>query len=115
MMREGLVRLFEFESDIEVVGQAATGPEAIAAVDALAPDVVLMDVNLGPMDEGAMDGIEATRRILACHPGIKVIGLSMHLHTAVVDAMRNAGAVAYLTKGGRPDELIETIRACCGK
>jgi PAS domain S-box-containing protein len=108
MMREGLASLFELESDFEVVGQAADGPEAIAATRILAPDVVLMDVNLGEMD-----GIEATRRILASHPNIKVIGLSMHVDETVARAMRDAGAVAYLTKGGRSDDLIGTIRSCC--
>ena len=107
MIREGLLRLFDFESDLEVVGQAGDGPEAIAAALALSPDVVLMDVNLGEMD-----GIEATRRILARQPGIKVIGLSMHEDKAVIEAMRDAGAVAYLTKGGCTDDLIDTIRAC---
>jgi two-component system NarL family response regulator len=60
-----------------------------------------------------MDGIEATRRILASHPNIKVIGLSMHVDETVARAMRDAGAVAYLTKGGRSDDLIGTIRTCC--
>lgn len=95
IMREGLARLFEFESDIEVVGEAPDGPEAIALADKLRPDVVLMDVNLGEMD-----GVEATRRILAADPEIKIIGLSMHVDRSVANAMRDAGAVAYLTKRG---------------
>lgn len=109
VMREGLASLFEFEEDIEVVGQAADGAEAITVVERLTPDVVLMDVSLG-----AMDGIEATGRILAARPQIKVIGLSMHVDEAVADAMRAAGAIAYLTKGGQSEALIEAIRAGCG-
>jgi len=107
LMREGLARLFEGERDIEVIGQASDGPEAIAAAAALAPDVVLMDVNLGDMD-----GIEATRRILARQPEVKVIGLSMHIDAAVAAAMRAAGAVAYLHKGEHAESLIAAIRAC---
>ncbi|WP_295884897.1 PAS domain S-box protein [uncultured Thiohalocapsa sp.] len=106
IMRDGLTRLLELESDIEVVGKACDGPQAIAAAESLAPDVVLMDVNLGEMD-----GMEATRQILARRPGISVIGLSMHDDQAIADAMREAGAVAYLTKAGQADALIEAIRA----
>jgi PAS domain S-box-containing protein len=106
IVREGLARLFEFESDIIVIDQIGDAKSALAAADALAPDVILMDVNLGD-DIG---GIEATRRILARHPGIKIVGLSMHTTDSVADAMRNAGAVAYLNKGGRHQELIETVR-----
>ncbi|MCC6145039.1 MAG: PAS domain S-box protein [Candidatus Hydrogenedentes bacterium] len=107
LMREGLTRLFDFETDIEVVGQAGTGQEAIDLAAALEPDVVLMDVNLGEMD-----GIEATRRILAMDPEIKVIGLSMHDDRGVANAMIDAGAMAYVTKGGPSDHLIKTIQTC---
>jgi DNA-binding NarL/FixJ family response regulator len=68
-----------------------------------------MDVNLGD----GIDGIEATRRLLAAEPATQVIGLSMHADPAVAEAMRAAGAVAYLTKGGQPEALLEAIRACC--
>jgi DNA-binding NarL/FixJ family response regulator len=65
-----------------------------------------MDVNLG----AGIDGIAATRRILADAPAVRVIGLSMHIDSAVAASMRAAGAEAYLTKGGPCEELIETIR-----
>lgn len=91
-----------------MVGQAADGPEAIAAVEALTPDVVILDVGLG-----AMDGIEATVRILATQPQIKVIGLSMHTDQSIADAMRAAGAIAYLSKGGQTEALIKAIREVC--
>lgn len=108
LVREGLASLLEFEENIEVVGQAADGPEAIAAVEALTPDVVILDVGLG-----AMDGIEATVRILATQPQIKVIGLSMHTDQSIADAMRAAGAIAYLSKGGQTEALIKAIREVC--
>lgn len=109
LVREGLVRLCEFESDIEVVGQAGDATAAIAAVETLQPDVVLMDVNLG-----AIDGIEATRQICARQPATRVIGLSMYPDAAVAAAMHRAGAVGYLTKGGSPEDLLIAIRACAG-
>ena len=108
IMRQGLVGLLQSEPDIEVVGQAASGPQAIELAGRLQPDVIIMDVNLGEMS-----GIEATREILARNKQIKVIGLSMCADAEVAAAMRNAGAVAYLTKGGPFAELPMAIRASC--
>lgn len=99
--------LLRFESDIEVVGEAADGPQAVELAGKLAPDAVIMDVTLGEMS-----GVEATRRILAANPSIKVIGLSMHTDKEIAGAMRDAGAAAYLTKGGPPEDLIAAVRAC---
>jgi len=107
IMREGLAGLFQFESDIEVVGEGTDGPQAVELAEKLKPHVVVMDVNLGEMN-----GIEATRRILAKDPEIKVIGLSMHADRDVAAAMRSAGAAAYLPKSGLSEDLIATIRAC---
>lgn len=110
ILRDGLTGLFQFEPDIMVVGEAADGPSAIELVKDLQPDVVVMDVNLGDMD-----GVEATRRILAIDPDIKVIGLSMHTDQNVASSMRDAGATAYMNKGGPTEDLIAAIRACCKK
>ncbi len=107
IMREGLVGLFELESDIEVVGQAADGPEAVKLVGQLEPDVVIMDVNLG-----ATSGVDATREILSGGSRAKIIGLSMHADGGVARAMREAGATAYLTKDGPSEDLIAAVRAC---
>src|SRR5690606_31269311 len=74
IMRDGLKGLLQFESDIEVVGGAADGAEAMALTRELKPDVVVMDVNLGEMT-----GIDVSRGIMAEVPGTKIIGLSMHL------------------------------------
>jgi DNA-binding NarL/FixJ family response regulator len=106
IMREGLAGLLQIEPDIEVVGQAADGEQAIAQALALRPDVVIMDINLG----AGMDGIEATRRLLAAAPGSTVVGLSMHVDQDIVDAMLAAGAAAYVTKGGPPEDLVGAIR-----
>ncbi len=107
IVREGLAGLLQIEPDIEVVGEAPDGDRAIALAEALAPDVIVMDVNLGP----GIDGIETTRRVLEVDPGIKVIGLSMHIDQDVADAMLDAGAAAYLSKGGPPEDLIKAIRS----
>ena len=106
-MREGLVGLMRFEPDIEVVGQASDGPQAIELAERLQPDVIVMDVSLGEMS-----GAEATKAILARNPQIKVIGLSMYIDPEVATAMRDAGAAAYLNKGGPSEDLILAIRGC---
>ena len=110
IMREGLAGLFQFEADIDIVGEASNGEEAIALAAELRPDAVVMDVNLG---EG-IDGIEATRRIVAADPSARVIGLSMHVDEAVARAMREAGAAAYLSKGGPWEQLLAAIRGDAG-
>lgn len=71
------------------------------------PDVVIMDVNMP-----VMDGIEATRILTKEMPEVKVIGLSIHLDKDAANSMREAGAVAYLTKGGPSEDLAAAIRAC---
>jgi PAS domain S-box-containing protein len=107
IMRDGLKGLLQFESDIEVVGGAADGAEALALTRELRPDVVIMDVNLGKMT-----GIDVTRRIKAEIPATNIIGLSMHLDVQIADAMKEAGAAAYLSKGGPAEDLIAAIRGC---
>jgi signal transduction histidine kinase len=107
ILREGLAGLLQFEADIEVVGEAADGPQAVALAEELRPDVVTMDVSMP-----GMSGPEATRIILGKLPQARVIGLSMHIDGGVADAMRQAGAVSYLTKGGPSEDLVAAIRAC---
>ncbi|MFP4053025.1 MAG: response regulator [Phycisphaerae bacterium] len=109
IMREGLAGVLQFESDIEVVGEAADGDQAVKLADELGPDVVIMDVNLGQVS-----GVEATRRITSRDPQVQVIGLSMHSDREVASAMRAAGATAFLAKGGPSRDLIQSIRVCHG-
>jgi PAS domain S-box-containing protein len=107
IIREGISRLLQFESDMDVVGEAADGIEAIDLADQLQPDVIVMDVNMP-----GMSGIETIRIIHSNYPHIKIIGLSMYMDQEVIDAVCNAGAVSYLTKDGPSEKLLKTLRAC---
>jgi DNA-binding NarL/FixJ family response regulator/two-component sensor histidine kinase len=106
IVRHGLGSLLRDQPDVEVVGEAADGQEAVDMARQLRPDVVVMDVNMP-----RMDGCDATRQIVAECPGVRVIGLSMHAHADVGAALREAGAVAYLTKRGSLPDLVAAIRA----
>jgi DNA-binding NarL/FixJ family response regulator len=105
ILREGLISLLKRQADIELVGEARDGLEAVEQTEALKPDIVLMDVNMP-----RMDGIEATREIKRKHPETSVIGLSMFVEQHVADAMYKAGASAYFSKEGDTQVLFETIR-----
>jgi DNA-binding NarL/FixJ family response regulator len=107
IVRQGLVRLLQFQPDIEIVGEAGNGAQAIELADILNPDVTIMDLNLGDMS-----GLHVTQVILARNPAIKVIVLSMYLENEMGAAALNAGAVAYLSKGVASDDLITAIRSC---
>ena len=106
LFREGLQALLMAIPDIEVVGEAATGEEAIEQAEALQPDVVLMDINMP-----GVKGIEATRRILHTSPTIGVIVVTMLEDDASVFAAMRAGARGYVLKGAHHDEMLQAIRA----
>lgn len=106
IVRQGLERLLATANDIELVGMAADGAEAVRLVAAHQPDVVLMDLSMA-----GMDGVEATRRIVADHDGVRVVVLtSFGDESRIVDAL-NAGAHGYLLKHIDPDDLLDAVRA----
>jgi len=107
IVRQGLSSLLQCVPDFEIVGEAANGRQAIDVALQCCPEVVIMDV-----DMPVMNGIEATRILAKEMPRVKVIALSMHLEGVAFTRIREAGAVAYLAKGGSVEELVETIRAC---
>ena len=105
VMRQGLAAILSDEKDIEIVGQACDGVEAVEMAPRLLPDVILMDFSMP-----RMDGVEATRRIHAELPHIRIIGLSMYEEADRAESMIAAGAAAYVTKSGRSDVLLAAIR-----
>jgi DNA-binding NarL/FixJ family response regulator len=109
LVRAGIAQLLEQTDDIVVVGEASDGEEAVAAVEALKPDLVLMDLSMP-----RLDGSAATRRIHRTHPDVRIVVLSSYVDRAdVLDAL-DAGAVGYLLKDARPDELLSGIRSAVG-
>jgi CheY-like chemotaxis protein len=106
VVRQGMANLLGDEPDIEVVGEAADGHEAIGMVAKLLPGVILMDMSMPKLN-----GIEATRIIHNDWPEIRIIGLSMFEEADRAQAMRDAGAVDYITKSGPASDLINVIRA----
>jgi DNA-binding NarL/FixJ family response regulator len=106
VVRRGLLHLFASTDDIEVVGEAAGGAEAIAAAADLTPDVVLMDLSMP-----GIDGVEATARICAEHAVVRVVVLTSFSDQPRIFAAIEAGASGYLLKDAEPDELLRGVRA----
>lgn len=106
VVRQGLRMVMELEDDLQVVGEAGEGREAIARVEELAPHVVLMDL-LMPV----MNGVEATRLIKRDHPETEVVALTSVLEDRMVIDAVEAGAAGYLLKETGPEALFEAIRA----
>ncbi|HUJ73707.1 MAG TPA: response regulator transcription factor, partial [bacterium] len=101
--------LRNYAADIEVVGLARNGAEALEKAAALHPDIVLMDVHMP-----VMDGVEATGKLIAAHPGIRILILSTYDVDDYVRRALKLGAAGYLLKDISPTELIASIRALKG-
>lgn len=104
LIRQGIRSLLDSVDDLQLVGEAADGGEAIDLVTELLPDVVLMDLHMP-----GTDGIEATRNIAERHPAVAVLVVSMLDDDASVFAALRAGARGYVLKGADPDELRRAI------
>ncbi|MEJ2037578.1 MAG: response regulator [Desulfosarcinaceae bacterium] len=110
VMRQGLIRLIGGQPGIQVVGEAANGREALEMARQFRPDIVVMDISMPEMN-----GIEATRRIRSEMPDVHVVGLSMHDEVFLLQAMREAGAGAFVTKAASSAELLEAIYKACSE
>ena len=106
VVRQGLEQLLATAGDIEVVGTATNGLEAVEAVGALGPDVVLMDLSMPELD-----GVEATRQIAARYPSSRVLVLTSFSEQSRILEAISAGADGYLLKHSEPDEITAAIRS----
>lgn len=106
VVREGLRLILASQPDMEVVGEAGDGAEALAQAARLRPDIVLMDITMP-----GLSGLEATRRLKARHPGVGVLVLTMHEGEEYLFQLLHAGASGYLLKESASDELLAAIRA----
>jgi DNA-binding NarL/FixJ family response regulator len=106
MVRDGLRALLQGQQGLEIVAEAADGRECIQLAEEHTPDVVMMDITMP-----RMNGIEATRRILADRPSTGIVILSMHQDESYVLQSLNAGAKGYLLKDSPREDIVEAIRA----
>ncbi len=106
VVRAGLKALLATNKDIEVVGEAANGREAIALVDRLAPDVVVLD-----LDMPVMDGVAATKELVQRNAGVRVLILTMHAEDEYLVTLLESGASGYLVKNAADRELADAVRA----
>jgi DNA-binding NarL/FixJ family response regulator len=104
-MRESLRLLIGEMENTRLVGEAASGEEAISLAAALLPDVILMDINMSPVN-----GFEATRKIVSRHPSCRIIGLSLHAVPFYARNLLQLGAKGYVTKSASYLNIIEAIR-----
>ena len=105
IVRKGIGALLATQADIKVVGEAADGAEAVAAAEALQPDVILMDLVMPNLD-----GIDATQQITACRPDAHILVLTSFAADEKVFPAIKAGALGYLLKDTGPAELLQAIR-----
>jgi len=108
IMRDGIKALLSIHDDIEIVGEASEGKEAIEIAQELMPDVVVMDIAMP-----GMDGLEATRRLTKTHPRIKVLVLTQYDNKEYILSIIKVGAAGYVPKKALGSELVSAIRAVC--
>src|SRR5580698_7253606 len=105
IVREGFRKMLDLEDDLEVVGEAQDGRQAVAMAKKLRPDVVLMDIAM-PL----LNGLEATRQVLKAVPGTKVVILSAHSDDAYVSNATESGAMGYLLKQTSAHDVYQAIK-----
>jgi len=109
MVREGLRTLVDAEPDLSVVGVAADGDQALRTIGELVPDVVLMDLSIP-----GSSGVALTDVVCRRYPTVRVIGVSRHDESTLIDAMLRAGARGYVSKQNLASQLVPAIRAVAG-
>ncbi len=103
-VRKGVAGILESRGDIEVVGEAANGEEAVRKSKELNPDLIILDFTMP-----VLDGLEAARRILKDSPEMAILMFSMHKMDTLTEAARNAGARGFVTKGESADNLLRAV------
>ncbi len=106
LVRTGIKRLLEDHPDINIVGEATSGEQALELVTEKDPDVVLLDINMP-----GIGGLEATRKLLQRKPKLKIIMVTMHEDDMFAQRLLKAGAMGYLTKGAKVDEILQALQA----
>ncbi|MEJ1971031.1 MAG: response regulator transcription factor [Lacunisphaera sp.] len=105
VVRQGLCALLNIDSHFKIVGEARTGREAVAMAKTLRPDVILMDIAMP-----VLNGLEATRQILAANPAARIVILSAHTDHAYIERMTSAGVAGFLEKQTSAEILTKAIR-----
>ena len=108
-VREGLKLILNAQPDMEVVGEAENGQEAVSRTRALAPDVVVLDISMP-----RLNGLKATQAIKECCPKVKVLTLTRHADDGYLQQLLRAGVSGYVLKQSRSSELLHAIRAVAG-
>jgi two-component system response regulator NreC len=106
VVRQGFKMILDAQSDMEIVGEAGNGREAVELAEKLRPDIVVMDVAMPELN-----GIEATRRVVSALPHSRIVALSMHKDSVYVREILRAGARGYLLKDSVAEDLVAAIRA----
>jgi len=106
IVREGVRMILAKESDLEVVGEAGDGEQALELTERLRPDVVIMDISMP-----GMGGIEATQTIRTRHPEVQVLALTMHEDESYIFQLLRAGAAGYVLKRAAAQDLVQAVRA----
>src|SRR5579863_5555031 len=106
VVRQGFKMILSAQTDMEIVGEAGNGREAVELAETLKPDIVVMDVAMPELN-----GIEATRRLAASTPHARVVALSMHKDNVYVREILRAGARGYLLKDSVAADLVSAVRA----
>ena len=109
LVRGALTQLFSSEPDMDVVGDAVDGRDAVEQARRLRPDVVVMDVSMP-----RLGGVEATREVRRLCPGVRVVGLSMHESDDMARVMLEAGAAGYVSKSAPAEDLLAAVRLAGG-